>query len=296
MRAFEIDETLVRTLVREQHPDLAELDLRAVVGGWDNQLWRLGNELAVRMPRTERAPSLLRKEHRWLPALAPGLPLPVPTPVRIGEPSVRFPQPWTIAAWVHGEPADRVPISHGRAAGTLADFLTALHVTAPADAPVSPDRGVPLRTVADTVGKLLEDFAPEEVGLQRVQQVWDEALAAPEWEGPPVWLHADLHPANVVVSDGTLSGVIDFGDMCAGDPAVDLAAAWVLLPAGAAARFFEAYAHADEATVRRARGLAALKSLALISIGQAGERGLPGGKPTWGPAGLAALERVLAPV
>ncbi|MCF3103068.1 aminoglycoside phosphotransferase family protein [Streptomyces roseoverticillatus] len=298
MDSFEIDETLVRSLVREQHPDLAGLDLREVAGGWDNQLWRLGDELAVRMPRTERAPSLLRKEHRWLPALAPRLPLPVPTPVRIGEPSARFPRPWTIATWVPGEPADRAPISHDRAADTLAGFLKTLHVKAPAEAPVSPDRGVPLKRLTDGFEKGLEEIASGGVAadLRKVRDVWDEAVAAPDGEDPPVWLHGDLHPANVVVSDGTLSGVIDFGDMCAGDPAVDLAAAWVLLPTGAAARFFEAYAHADEAMIRRARGLAAGKSVFLILMGRAGERGLPGGKPTWGPAGWAALDRVLASI
>lgn len=192
------------------------------------------------------------------------------------------------------------PISHDRAADTLAGFLKALHVNAPAEAPLSPDRGVPLKTLTDDFGKILEDVASEGIAavLRNVQDVWDEALGAPDWEDPPVWLHGDLHPANVVVLDGTLSGVIDFGDMCAGDPAVDLAAAWVLLPTGTAARFFNAYAHADAdaATIRRARGLAALKSLALILIGRAGDRGLPGGKPTWGPAGRAALDRVLASI
>ncbi|ANP52194.1 aminoglycoside phosphotransferase (APT) family kinase protein [Streptomyces griseochromogenes] len=298
MDSFEIDENLVRSLVREQHPDLAGLELREVAGGWDNQLWRLGDEFAVRMPRTERAPSLLRKEHQWLPALAPRLPLPVPTPMRIGKPSARFPRPWTIATWVPGEPADRSPISHDGAADTLAGFLKALHVKAPADAPVSQDRGVPLKTLSDGFEKGLEEVASgsDVADLRNFRDVWDEAIAAPDWEGPPVWLHGDLHPANVVVSDGTLSGVIDFGDMCAGDPAVDLAAAWVLLPAGAASRFFDAYADADEAMIRRARGLAAAKSLFLILMGRAGERGLPGGKPTWGPAGRAALDRVLASI
>lgn len=295
MDSFAIDEDLVRSLVRDQHPDLAGLDLRQVIGGWDNQLWRLGDELAVRMPRTERAPSLLRNEHRWLPALAPRLPLPVPTPMRIGEPSARFPRPWTIATWVPGEPADRTPISDDRAADTLAGFLKALHVEAPAEAPVSPDRGVPLERLTDGFEARLEEVASGGVAvdLRNVRDVWEEAVTAPGWEGPQVWLHGDLHPANVVVSDGTLSGVIDFGDMCVGDPAVDLAAAWVLLPAGAAARFFDAYAHVDAAMIRRARGLAALKSLVLILIGRAGDQGLPGGKPTWGPAGRAALDRVL---
>ncbi|MGW5418713.1 aminoglycoside phosphotransferase family protein [Streptomyces sp. NPDC003943] len=295
-----IDENLVRALVREQHPDLAELDVREVVGGWDNQLWRLGDELAVRLPRSERAPSLLRKEHRWLPVLAPRLPLPVPTPVRVGEPSARFPRPWNIATWVAGEPADRAPISHDSAADTLAGFLKALHVEAPADAPVSRDRGVPLKTLSDGFEEGLAEvevaFEGDAAELRKVRDIWDAAVAAPDWDGPPVWLHGDLHPANVVVSDRTLSGVIDFGDMCAGDPAVDLAAAWILLPAGAAVRFFDAYGDVDEAMILRARGLAAGKCLALILIGRAGDRGLPGGKPTWGPAGRAALERVLASV
>ncbi|MFE7359184.1 phosphotransferase, partial [Streptomyces sp. NPDC057543] len=127
-----------------------------------------------------------------------------------------------------------------------------------------------------------------------VRAVWDDAVAAPAWEGPPLWVHGDLHPANVVVSDGTLSGIVDFGAMFAGDPAWDLAAAWVLLPAGCASRFFNVYAQADEGTIRRARGLAAMKSLFLMLMGQNGDRGLPGGKPTWGPAGRAALDRVLS--
>ncbi|WP_291813487.1 phosphotransferase [Cellulomonas sp.] len=108
-----------------------------------------------------------------------------------------------------------------------------------------------------------------------------------------MWVHGDLHPATVVVTDGTLAGVVDFGDLFAGDPAWDLAAAWLLLPTGVTARFCAAYAQPDEVTVRRARGLAAAKSLFLMLMGQNGDRGLPGGKPAWGPAGRAALDRVL---
>jgi aminoglycoside phosphotransferase (APT) family kinase protein len=293
MDGVEIDEGLVRSLLREQHPDLAGLELRLAVGGWDNQLWRLGDELAVRMPRTARAPGLLRKEHRWLPVLAPRLPLPVPTPVRIGEPSALFPATWTVATWVPGEPADRTPISEGdRAADTLAGFLRALHVEAPAEAPVSADRGVPLRTLTHGFDKAFQEVASRV--SPDLRDVWEEAVAAPDWEGPAVWLHADLHPANVLVCDGTLSGVIDFGDLCVGDPAMDLATAWGLLPAGAAARFFDAYADVDAAMIRRARGCAVLRGLALVGIGQAWERGLPGGKQSWGLAGRATLERVLA--
>ncbi|MBM7170536.1 aminoglycoside phosphotransferase family protein [Streptomyces sp. G44] len=289
------DADLIRALLKDQHPDLAELDVRPPVRGWDNEMWRLGGELALRLPRTDRAPELLRKEHRWLPGLAAQLPLPVPTPLRLGKPSVLFPQPWTIVKWLRGEPADRTPIGHAygdRAADTLADFLRALHLPAPADAPSNPYRTAPLDTLTEAferqVREVAEDVPPG------VRAVWEDAVAAPGPQGPPVWLHCDLHPANVVVTDGTLSGVLDFGELCAGDPAVDLAAAWMLLPQGRAARFFSAYAHADDAAVRRARGRAILHALALIGIGRAGERGLPGGKTTWGRAGRAALGRVVA--
>ncbi|MFF9426163.1 aminoglycoside phosphotransferase family protein [Streptomyces sp. NPDC014746] len=288
------DEGFVRTLLQEQHPDLAELPLRPVPGGWDNQLFRLGDALAVRMPRTERAPDLLRKELRWLPHLAPLLPLPVPVPVRAGEPSARFPGTWTVARWVPGEPADAVPVTRGgHAAGTLAGFLRALHREAPGDAPANPDRGVPLAGFAAGFEEGLELLAAH-ADPGAVRRVWEDALAAPGPQGPPVWLHGDLHPANVVVADGTLAGVLDFGELCAGDPATDLSAAWLLLPQGAADPFLTAYGRADEAAVRRARGWALLRAAGLIAIGRAGDRGLPGGKPTWGPAGRAALVRVLA--
>lgn len=294
-----IDEDLVRSLLKEQHPDLADLAVRPVRGGWDNQLWRLGDALAVRLPRTARAPGLLLKERRWLPDLAPRLPLPVPIPVRTGRPSALFPHTWTVAAWVPGEPADRVPISRGpHAADALAGFLRALHTDAPSGAPVHPERGVRLGTLTDRFDRQFRAVASHVP--RGVRDVWDEAIAAPEWDGPPRWLHGDLHPANVVVSDGTLSGVLDFGELCAGDPAMDLAAAWLLLPGtDAVSHFLDAYAHAharvDTAMLRRARGWAVLRSLALVDIGRAGERGLPGGKRTWGTAGQAALDRLLAP-
>ncbi|MYW43861.1 aminoglycoside phosphotransferase family protein [Streptomyces sp. SID161] len=290
---IEITADLVQDLLQEQHPDLAGLPIREVAGGWGNQMWRLGDDLAVRMPRAEGAPDLLRKEVRWLPVLAPRLPLPVPNPVRSGEPSTRFPKPWAIMTWVPGEPLDHSSIGRGdHAADTLAGFLRALHVRAPADAPMSADRGDHPKKCTDGFDHFFHAVVPDDLA-DDVRAVWDDAVAAPEWEGPPLWVHGDLHPANVVVSDGTLSGVIDFDAVFAGDPAWDLAAAWVVLPDGAASRFFDAYAHADDGTIRRARGLAALKSLFLMLMGQNGDRGLPGGKPTWGPAGRAALDRVL---
>ena len=292
MDEVKFEQDLVRALLRDQHPDLADLELREVRGGWDNQQWRLGEELAVRLPRTERAPALLHTEQTWLPLLAERLPLPTPTPVRIGKPSVLFEHTWTIARWVEGEPADQAPITRIEAAEVLAGFLRALHHQAPTDAPANPSRGIPLAGLQRVDGwfEVIADHADADAA----RDVWVKAVAAPAWQGPPVWLHGDLHPANVVVHAGMLAGVIDFGEMCAGDPATDLSAAWILLPAGGASRFFGAYEQADEATITRARGWAVLRAVNLIAIGRNGRLGLPGGKPTWEPAGYATLERVLA--
>jgi len=218
--------------------------------------------------------------------------LPTPTPVRAGAPSDLFEHTWTIARWVEGEPADHAPITRVEAAEVLAGFLAALHREAPADAPVNPSRGIPLARLEGVDGWFDVIAGHADAGAAR--DVWEQALAAPAWKGPAVWLHGDLHPANVVVRDGMLAGVIDFGELCGGDPATDLSAAWILLPAGAARRFLAAYERADEATVARARGWAVLRALNLIFIGRNGRLGLPGGKPTWEPAGYATLERVLA--
>ncbi|HET6737979.1 MAG TPA: aminoglycoside phosphotransferase family protein [Kribbella sp.] len=287
---LDIDEELVRALLKDQHPDLADLELQEVDGGWGNKMWRLGPDLAVRLARSERDPDPLHREHRWVPDLAGRLPLPVPTPLRLGAPSDRFPNTWLITTWVHGAPADRMPISSVRSADLLADFLRALHIEAPADAPEGDRSSLPRSAPwgFDNLDSYV-DRADDAVGLRAVL---DDALAAPAWDGPRLWLHGDLHPANVVVADGTLAGVVDFEDVSAGDPATDLAAAWILLPDGAADRFFQLYP-ADEATVLRARGWAVHRAMFLIAMGINGDKGIPGGKPHWGPAGRAALRRIL---
>jgi aminoglycoside phosphotransferase (APT) family kinase protein len=297
----EITADLVRALLRDQHPDLAGLPVRLGARGWDNQLWRLGDDLAVRLPwATESADALLRKEHAWLPGLAPRLPLPVPVPLRLGEPSARFPRPWLVTTWVPGTPADRAPATDAaRAAGTLAAFLTALHRPAPDGAPAgrfARGRSLAARTEG-FAGQLAQaagyGLVPDP---DAVRAVWDDAVAAPAWAGPPVWLHADLHPANVLTADGTFCGVIDFGDLCAGDPACDLAAVWVLLPDGAAGRCHAAYGGpgGDDATLRRARGWAVAQALSGLLIGDAGVHGRAGGKASWGPPAAAALRRLTA--
>ncbi|MHC3458588.1 aminoglycoside phosphotransferase family protein [Streptomyces flavovirens] len=297
----DITEDLIRDLLGDQHPDLADRPVKLGARGWDNQVWRLGDDLAVRVPwATRSADALLRKEHAWLPALAPHLPLPIPVPQRLGEPSERFPRPWLVTTWVPGEPADRAPATRAaEAAVTLAAFLTALHRPAPDEAPTGRDRGGSLAATAEHLDRGLASAA--ERGLIRdpdaVREVWEDAASAPEWTGPRLWLHGDLHPANVLTEDGNFCGVIDFGDLFAGDPAFDLAAAWILLPDGAADLFHAAYRPSpDAATLRRARGWAVLRALACVHIGDAGVHGRPGGKPTWGPPAHAALRRLTAAV
>jgi aminoglycoside phosphotransferase (APT) family kinase protein len=220
-------------------------------------LWRLGDDLAVRLPwATQGAGDLLLKEHAWLPAIAPRLPLPVPVPQRQGQPSGRFPRPWIVTTWVAGEPADRAPATRGaEAADTLADFLAALHQPAPDDAPAGRHcRGGPLADTSEGFARFLKEATGR--GLipdpGAVREVWEDALAAPGWTGPALWLHGDLHPANLLTNDGNFCGVVDFGDMCAGDPACDLAACWILLPDGVIDRFHLGYSPAaDAATLRR---------------------------------------------
>lgn len=294
----EITAELVRDLLRDQHPDLADHHVRLGARGWDNQLWRLGDDLAVRLPwATGSADALLRKEYAWVPGLAPRLPLPIPVPQRLGEPSERFPRPWIVTTWVPGEPADRAPATRAvHAANTLAAFLTALHRPAPAGAPSGRGRGGPLREQAEGFSHGLATAT--RLGLipdpDAVRGVWEHAADAPDWTGSARWLHGDLHPANVLTADGTFCGVIDFGDLFAGDPACDLASGWVLLPDGAADRFHAAYQPSlDAATVRRARGWAVLRALACILIGDAGVHGRAGGKPTWGPPAHATLRRLV---
>jgi aminoglycoside phosphotransferase (APT) family kinase protein len=291
MGDFSYEPDLVRALLKQQHPDLADLELTPVEGGWGNQQFRLGEELAVRMPRTPEAPFQLRHEQRWLPELAERLPLPIPMPVRVGEPSELFEHPWSIVRWVAGEPADREPITDAGSADALGDFLAALHHQAPDGVWVT-ERGTP-RAVSE---QDVEDWLGMIAGhpsAEAAREVWQKAVAADPWRGTPQFVHGDLHPANVVVRNGKLVGVVDFGDLGAGDPAADLSAAWILLPAGSADRLFAAYGRADEADVVRARGWAVMRALNLISIGQAGRLGKPGGKPTWEPAGYATLERAL---
>ncbi|WP_431039337.1 aminoglycoside phosphotransferase family protein [Streptomyces sp. P6-2-1] len=264
MPAAEVSLTpgLVRELLTAQHPDLAALPLAVLAHGWDNDVWRLGTSYLVRLPRRAFAADLVLNEQRWLPSLAARLPLPVPAPVREGVPGCGYPWAWSVVPYLPGGTAAHTPPADAEAAArALGAFLGALHTPAPADAPVSAVRGVPL---ARRAARVAEDVAA--LGDPTAQEVWRRALAAPAWSGPPLWVHGDLHPANVLVHKGRLSGVVDFGDLTSGDPATDLAAAWMLFPRAAdRAAFRAAHGRVDEAAWTRARGWALALGLVFVT-------------------------------
>ncbi len=265
-----IETALVHALLREQHPDLAELPLRRLEAGWDNQLFRLGDRLAVRLPRRAASAGLVLHEQRWLGPLAERLPLPIPAPVRVGKPGQGFPWHWSIVPWFTGVPTFQEAPSAGEER-VLARFLRALHVEPPADAPANPYRGVPLSTRASVIEERLARLAHLPLMTPEVHAIWQQALAAPI-DVASTWIHGDMHVLNVLVDDGHLSAVIDWGDMAAGDPATDLAAIWMLLPTRAlSAEAIDAYGPASAATWARARGWAVAFATMMLDAGLAGD-------------------------
>jgi len=262
-----IDAEGVRALLAEQHPDLADLPIRLAASGWDNLMFRLGDRLSVRLPRRAVAARLLETEQRWLPELAGRLPLPIPAPVRIGRATAQFPWAWSVLPWLPGTPADLEPPSDDEGA-RWGEFLRALHVPVPAEAPRNPVRGGPLADRADAfatrIGRL---EGKTDLVNDALLAVWDRALAAPI-DAAPAWMHGDPHAQNVLVEAGAFSAVVDWGDMAAGDPATDLASIWMLLgSARARHRAFGAYGPCSAATLARARGWAVLFGVTLLDIG-----------------------------
>jgi aminoglycoside phosphotransferase (APT) family kinase protein len=281
-----MDAALVAELLRQQHPDFANYDIRPASSGFDNTIWRLGDDFVVRLPRRAIGAVLMEHELRWLPELAPRLPLQVPTPIRAGQPSSRFAWPWSIAKWIEGTPGNNVKeetLCH--AAEPLGKFLRALHVEAPADAPANEFRGVPLQRHESSFLARLEEVG-NGLDQKAVVDVWRSARDAPLWAKPDVWIHGDLHPANTIFDDRTLVGIIDFGDLCAGDPATDLAGALMSLPYESVEAFFDAYGAVDLETQRRTLGWAVHFGLIFTLLGVNSE-------PSYGPLGDRALANAL---
>lgn len=260
---FDVVPSLVRSLLVTQAPDLAHLSLRFAGSGWDNTLFRLGSELAVRLPRRAVADALMVGEQQWLPGLTAHLSVPTSAPLRLGAPGAGYPWHWSVCRWIEGTSGVAIPrADRGIAARPLARFLAAFQQLAPDDAPISPvGRGGPLGARDDVVrGRLASLSERPDLPVEALLRVWDEAITARAWSEAPLWLHGDLHPANVVLgADGALTGVVDFGDLCSGDPATDLAAAWMHFDAAGRATFraeLDRLRVTDADTWVRARGWA----------------------------------------
>lgn len=264
----ETDVELVGRLLAAQFPAWAALPLTPVPSaGTDNALYRLGEDLAVRLPRIHWATGQVEKEQMWLPRLAPHLPLAVPIPLAMGWPGEGYPWHWSVYRWLDGETVTRERLPDlGQAAMDLTHFVSALHRIDPAGGP-PPDqfnafRGVPLAT-RDARTRAAIASLHGEIDADLATAAWDAALAAPAWAGPPVWIHGDLAPGNLLGIQGRLSAVIDFGCLGVGDPACDLIVAWNLLTAETRTIFRVALG-VDDATWTRGRGWAL--SIGLIAL------------------------------
>ncbi len=261
---------MAQRLVAAQFPQWAHLPVRAVASqGHDNRTFRLGDDMSVRLPSARRYVAAIEKEHAWLPRLAPALPLPIPSPLALGEPSEAYPWRWSVNRWLAGEPATTAPLADRRQfAADLAGFLSALHRIDATEGPAAGRhsfwRGGPLSTYDDDTRAAIRTLGSRIDGLAAAA-VWDTALAA-TWRGPPVWVHGDVAPGNLLVEDGRLCAVIDFGQACVGDPACDLAIAWTWLE-GAGRQAFRAVLPPGDAAWARGRGWALWKTL----IGLAGQ-------------------------
>ncbi|WDR02547.1 aminoglycoside phosphotransferase family protein [Devosia algicola] len=288
IEGFRIDAALVRRLVGAQFPQWAALPVTPVAtGGWDNRTFHLGDTMNVRLPSADRYVAQIAKEQKWLPRLGPHLPLPIPHPVALGQSSTEFPAPWSIYSWIAGETATLERIHDPQKfARDLADFLHALHQ---ADATGGPPAGAhnfhrggwlgiydsAVRDALAVLGSTIDAHA--------ATNIWDAALNAP-WSGTPVWVHGDISAGNLLVANGQLCAVIDFGGVGVGDYACDLVIAWTLFAADCRKNFKSAI-NADFACWARARGWALWK--ALITL--ADQNGTDAGKADEARRVLAAV-------
>jgi aminoglycoside phosphotransferase (APT) family kinase protein len=266
---IETDAALVGRLVAAQFPQWADLPIEPVRSrGTDNALYRVGDDKVVRMPRIQRAAGALAKEQEWLPRLGPLLPLAVPEPLARGVPADGYPWEWWVYGWLEGETAtvERI-VDHGQAASDLARFVAALQRIDPTDGPPPGEhnvfRGEPLEA-RDAPTRRAIAALHDEIDVRAVTAVWDAALETPGWERPPVWIHGDLDARNLLVRDGRLSAVIDWGCLGVGDPACDVMVAWKMLTADAR-ETFRAALSIDQPTWTRSRGWALSQALVALA-------------------------------
>lgn len=292
-----ITPALVSRLVATQFPEWKHLPIRTVeLDGWDNRTFRLGETMSVRLPSADAYVPQVEKEQHWLPRLASQLPVSVPEPLARGMPGSGFPRPWSVYRWLPGDVATAERIDDlRRFASDLAGFLAALQR---ADAEHGPTaglhsffRGGPLQTydaeTRDTIALLAR-----RVDANRALAVWDEALAS-RWNDPPVWVHGDVAPSNLLLDGGRLTAVIDFGCSAVGDPACDLAIAWTFLEGKSRAVFRERLGP-DDGTWARGRGWALWKALLTLARADLGDADRAARRYGWRTGAHGILDEVLA--
>ena len=269
---MQLDDALVRRLVDEQFPHWADLPIRQVVpGGWDNRTFRLGDALSVRLPSAPSYAAQVDKEQRWLPVIAPRVPFEIPFPVALGRPTRLFPRPWSVYRWIEGQPYGTAPAADKDAfARDVARFCTALSLVDPGDGPLPGThsfwRGAHPRVYDDDVQRSLRRLDGV-IDTSAARAVWDAALRT-EISAAAVWFHGDIAPGNLLMRDGALAAVIDFGTSAVGDPACDLAIAWTLLDAPSRAVFRDALPWDDDVWAR-GRAWALWKAM-LVLAGDSG--------------------------
>jgi aminoglycoside phosphotransferase (APT) family kinase protein len=260
----DVDEALVRRLLRAQLPEVADLALTIVVPwGTDNAIWRLGDELVVRLPRIGWASAQPDLEAVWLPRLAPHLPVALPEPVAVGEPGEGYPYRWAVHRWLPGEAAtqERLADRMGFAADVAAVVLALRRLPTDGAPPARHRARPPADHDADTRAAI--DGAAHLIDAPAALAVWEEALAARPHAGPPVWVHGDLE-GNCILDGGRLTGLVDWGLACAGDPAVDVQVAWSALFDDRSRQAFLDAVEADDDTIARARGAAVDQACAAL--------------------------------
>jgi aminoglycoside phosphotransferase (APT) family kinase protein len=266
---LDVDVAMVRRLIAAQFPQWAGLEVRPVeMDGWDNWTFHLGDRMKVRLPSAASYVEQAEMEAHWLPKLAPHLPQPIPVPVAVGRPGAGYPWPWAVYGWLDGKVAARERIGDMRQfAGDVAAFLVALQRIDASGGPAAGKRnfyrGGPL-SVYDAETRRSLDVLGGTIDTKAAVAVWEAALAA-SWAGPPVWVHGDIAVGNLLVRDGRLSAVIDFGSSGVGDPACDLVIAWTFLK-GESRAAFRSNAPSDAAMWARARGWALWKATLVLAL------------------------------
>jgi aminoglycoside phosphotransferase (APT) family kinase protein len=248
-----VDDAMVRSLLEEQFPEWADKPLRRVPdSGTDNAIYRLGDDMGIRLPRIHWAENQIEKECRWLPELASGLPVSVPVPLAKGHPNGNYPFPWLVYPWLDGMSLDRADIEDWSSLGEqVGEFIVALGRLPTEGGPPPVSRGNPMAQYDSAVQWSLRQLG-DSVDVERAQTVWRDALDVGAWSGDPVWIHGDLLPGNILVRRGSLCGVIDWSGAGVGDPACEAMVAWAL-PSGAR-KIFRQTIGFDDATWARARG------------------------------------------